>query len=156
MPQLERDYVATGRLQIAYRYLPLDSHPHAPTAARAAECANQQGQFWSMHDRLFNVGTKFDDQSLQVIATSLDLDEATYNRCVSAEASKAAVSRDKEEAKSLGLQSTPAFLLGLRAGDGRIQVSKVFFGAAPVERFRSEIDRVIRRTKGGVLSFLRR
>ncbi|HVL18090.1 MAG TPA: DsbA family protein, partial [Gemmatimonadales bacterium] len=41
-------------LRLVFRHFPLrDSHPHALDAARAAEAAAEQGQFWPMHDRLF-------------------------------------------------------------------------------------------------------
>ncbi len=143
MPQLEREYVTSGRLQLAYRYLPLPKHPNAPGAAQAAECAKQQGQFWSMHDRLFTSGAQLDLQGLQAIATSLDLDDSAYARCLTEETSKAAVSRDSEQAKALGLESTPAFLLGLRTEDGRVQVSKAFYGALPSDEFRIEIERAM-------------
>ena len=36
---------------------PLDMHPDANRAARAAVCAEQQGHFWEMHDRLFEDGS---------------------------------------------------------------------------------------------------
>jgi protein-disulfide isomerase len=42
-------------LRLVFRHFPLrDSHPHALDAARAAEAAAEQGQFWPMHDRLFS------------------------------------------------------------------------------------------------------
>jgi len=149
MPQLEREYVAPGHLQIAHRYFPLDNHPHAPAAARAAECANQQGRFWPMHDQLFATGAKLDDEALREMATSLGLNADSYSGCIDGETSKAAVARDKAQSKALGLISTPAFLLGSRTGDGRVQVVKAFYGALPVEYFRSEIDHVMNPGKEG-------
>ena len=41
-------------LVFAFRHFPLaEVHPHAPSAALAAEIAGIHGQFWPMHDRLF-------------------------------------------------------------------------------------------------------
>jgi protein-disulfide isomerase len=53
LPQLEHDYIATGRVQFVYRHLPLPIHQYALKAAQAAECARRQDQFWPMHDWLF-------------------------------------------------------------------------------------------------------
>src|SRR3990172_4191105 len=42
--------------RIAFRYVhfPLTSiHPNAFPSAEASECANDQGQFWQYHDKLF-------------------------------------------------------------------------------------------------------
>lgn len=54
LPELEREYVATGHVVIAFRHFPLDNHPLALKAAQGAECAEQQGRFWDMHDRMFH------------------------------------------------------------------------------------------------------
>ena len=44
----------TGRIRFVYRHFPLEEvHPHAISAAEAAECAGAQGRFWPMHDLLF-------------------------------------------------------------------------------------------------------
>ena len=41
------------RIHFVYRNFPLQNHPDARPAAEAAQCANEQGQFWAYHDRLF-------------------------------------------------------------------------------------------------------
>ena len=144
MPQLERDYVTSGRLQIAYRYLPLDKHPHALGAARGAECAKRQGHFWPMHDLLFTTGAELDPVSLHATAASLNLDDASYTECLDEPASHEAVSRDLAQARALGVESTPAFLLGSRLHDGRVQVSRAFYGALSLQQFRTEVERALR------------
>lgn len=52
-PQIKKDYIDTGKIQFAFRHLPLTSHPMARPFANAAECANEQGKFWEMHDIIF-------------------------------------------------------------------------------------------------------
>lgn len=53
-PQLKKDYVDTGKVVMYYRHFPLDFHPLAKPFAQASECANEQGKFWEMHDKIFN------------------------------------------------------------------------------------------------------
>jgi protein-disulfide isomerase len=57
-PQMLIDYVKTGQVKIVYHdYLVIDGKTPGSTesldAANAALCANDQGQFWLMHDWLF-------------------------------------------------------------------------------------------------------
>jgi protein-disulfide isomerase len=50
--QVEQKYASTVKFQ--FRNLPLSSiHPNAFAGARAAEAAADQGQFWGMHDLLY-------------------------------------------------------------------------------------------------------
>lgn len=143
LPQVEAEYIKTGRLQLVYRHLPLPNHQHAVGAAHAAECARRQGRFWPMHDRLFTQGADLDDAGLRAIAESVELDMLQFDACLAQPSTRAPVSRDTAEARALGLSSTPSFLLGSRLPDGRVQVSRVLSGARPVEEFKKELDRLI-------------
>lgn len=54
-PQLKKEYIDTGKVALYYRHLPLvQLHPMAMTFSHAAECANEQGKFWEMHDKIFS------------------------------------------------------------------------------------------------------
>ena len=52
-PQIKKDYIDTGKVKMYFRHYPLPFHPMAKPAAVAVECANDQGKFWEMHDRVF-------------------------------------------------------------------------------------------------------
>ncbi len=50
--QLQREY--PDRLRFVFRHFPLEAvHPHARSAATAAEAAGAQTDFWRMHEYLF-------------------------------------------------------------------------------------------------------
>ena len=52
--QLREDETVTEQTRFVFRNFPLTSvHPHAQQAAKAAEAAAAQGQFWEMHDMLY-------------------------------------------------------------------------------------------------------
>ena len=53
MPQLEAQYIDTGRVLLVWRHYPLARHVSARGAAEAAECAGRQSNFWELHDWAF-------------------------------------------------------------------------------------------------------
>ena len=64
-----------GRVRLIFRNFPLpEVHPHALTAALAAEAAGAQGAYWRMHDLLFTKQDRLDDRSLKAYADHLGLD----------------------------------------------------------------------------------
>ena len=53
-PQIKKAYIDTGKVRLVYRDFPLEQvHPEAVLGAMAAQCANDQGKYWEMHDRIF-------------------------------------------------------------------------------------------------------
>src|SRR5688500_18159619 len=51
-PQIDKEYVQTGKVKYVFRDLPLAFHKQAFKAAEASHCAGEQGKFWEMHDRM--------------------------------------------------------------------------------------------------------
>ncbi|MGH7710186.1 MAG: DsbA family protein, partial [Gemmatimonadaceae bacterium] len=50
---LRREYVATGKIRVAYVNYPLGQHRQAVPTAEAAMCAGPEDKFWAYHDALF-------------------------------------------------------------------------------------------------------
>jgi protein-disulfide isomerase len=62
-------------LLFAFRNFPLTNiHPHSDHAAEAAEAAFAQGDFWGMHDMLFENQAALEDEDLAAYAAELGLD----------------------------------------------------------------------------------
>lgn len=141
LPEIKRDYIDTGTLKLIVKDLPLPFHAQALAAAAAARCAGAQGQFWPMHNLLFENGGQFDAASLQLYATQLELDSEKFVTCREQNRFSAQIAGDQAEAKSQGIAGTPTFILGI-AEDG-ILSGKVIRGAQPFESFKKEIDRLI-------------
>ena len=60
------------RLRFVFRNFPLtEIHPHALHAALAAEAAGSQGQFWPMHDAIFQHQHSLGDADLTRLAEGL-------------------------------------------------------------------------------------
>jgi protein-disulfide isomerase len=105
------------QLAIVFRHFPLKSiHPQATLAAQAAEAAGLQGQFWEMHDVLFDeqaawAGKRNAEAMFMDYAKELGLDENRFREDMKSEAVRNAVETDYRSAMQLRLNSTPSFFL---------------------------------------------
>jgi protein-disulfide isomerase len=140
LPEISKQYIDSGRVQLAFRHHPIAQlHSAATKAAEAALCAGRHGKFWEMHAALFQDQHNLDQVSLMTRARVLGLDESSFRACLGG-AVLDQVQEDLRTAEDLGLSGTPAFLIGTRMADGRVKVSEVLVGAQPVERFQRALD----------------
>lgn len=142
-PTVREKYVDTGRVQLAFRHLPLPIHAHSRSAAIAASCAAEQGRFLAFHDLLFANSKSLDDKSLEQYAEQAGVASSSYLSCVRTSGDQR-VQADVEIAKSLGLNGTPAFFVGTREHDGKLRVQLALQGARPLSEFVAALDRMIR------------
>lgn len=114
-PRLINDYIKTGKARQVFKNFPWIGE-ESRRAAEAAACAGAQGKFWEFHDLLYssqrgeNSGA-FAVPNLKRFAAQLGLDQAGFDACVDGRAYKAAVDADMSEVRSLGLTSTPTFVI---------------------------------------------
>lgn len=100
------------QLRVVYKHLPLESiHPRARAAAEASVCAEEQGQFWPFHDRLFENPNALGDAELRAHAEAVGMDLAAYDSCRSGPQLAERVAADIAEAGAAGVTGTPAFVL---------------------------------------------
>jgi protein-disulfide isomerase len=111
----------------------------ALSAAAAATCADRQGKFWEMHDRLFPLGKQLTPQSGLAIAHELRLDARAFESCLVSDG-PAAVQRDMQLADALQVTGTPTFLIGTLGPNGRVKVTHRFSGSHPLAKFKAVID----------------
>ncbi len=146
-PQLKRNYVDTGKVRFIVRDLPLEFHDSALPAAEAAHCAGEQGKFWPMHDALIAKGSDLSAGGLQTQAGRLALDLPRFQACVAQHRYAKDILRNAALANSLGLEGTPAFVIG-RVHDGELSgVSGM--GAQPYENFAQQIEEDLAAARAG-------
>jgi protein-disulfide isomerase len=114
---LVRDYVATGKAQLAYLNFPLSQHQNALPAAEAAMCASVQDKFWPMHDSLFSSQERW-----EVLQNAMPLFDSTaahigvsmpaWRECVSKHLTRPLIEADYERSRTAGVKSTPTFFVG--------------------------------------------
>ena len=106
------------RIRFVYKHLPLTSiHPWALKASLAATCGYVQNPeaFWEIHSRLFENQKEVTLENLRIkvegFAIEADLNKEEFLECFDNESTRSVVMRDMSEAKQLGINSTPTFLL---------------------------------------------
>jgi protein-disulfide isomerase len=110
-----------------YRHFPLPSHKNSFIAAEAAECANEQEQFWEYHDILFENQANLDKENLKEYAKELKLDEDEFNLCLDSEKYKDIVEKDLRDGNNLEVRGTPTFFINGRRilGANEVQMTKI-------------------------------
>lgn len=107
-------------IRVVYRHFPLTSiHPHAQSAAQAAEAAGKQGKFWEMHDLLFERQREWSGESTGLnpinfysqYAEELGLDLDQFGEDFNSREVRNKVARDARDASERNLRGTPSFLL---------------------------------------------
>jgi protein-disulfide isomerase len=99
-------------LRFVFRCFPLrDIHPHAELAARAAEAAGAQGQFWAMHDALFEHQHALGMDDLRGYARSIGLDLARWEHHMALPATAHEVEEELKGGLASGVRATPTFFI---------------------------------------------
>ncbi len=94
-----------------FRHFPLTQiHPHAEHAAEAAEAAGGPGQFWEMHDLLFENQDALEDDDLRRYADRLGLD-VERSRASSPRRHAPRVASDFRSGVRSGVNGTPTFFI---------------------------------------------
>ncbi|MFH1565918.1 MAG: thioredoxin domain-containing protein [bacterium] len=61
LPQIQKEYIDTGKVKYVLKDLPLTSlgHKNSPKASESSYCAKEQGKYWEMHDKLFETQSEW-------------------------------------------------------------------------------------------------
>jgi protein-disulfide isomerase len=129
--QLMKDY--NGKVQLAFRMNPLPFHQFAPSAAKAALAAKDQGKFWQMHDLLFENQKDLSDDSIRKLAQQAGLNMTRFEKDWKSTKYDALLVQDMDFAKNHGASGTPAFFIN------GVLVS----GAQPIDNFRVVINKLL-------------
>lgn len=101
-----------GQVRIAFRHFPVEEvHPHALSAAEAAEVAAAQGKFWEMHDLLFANQLHLKGANLHSYAERLNLDMARYTAEMDDEIYRQRIREHIESGRRSGVRGTPGIFL---------------------------------------------
>ncbi len=139
---LDQLLASDREVRLVFRHNPLSMHPEAEIAARAALAAGAQGQFWAMHDKLFDHQDALTEDNFRRWAGELGLDLVRFDRDYGDAATAARVQADIAAAKKVGATGTPAFFVNGRYLGGA-QPLHAFVDMVAEEKGRAErfVDR---------------
>ena len=136
-PDIRVRLVASGQVAFTFYDFPLDMHRNTWAASNAAACADDQGKFWEMHDRLFEGQNDWNTQAtkdpvsvMKGYAKEIGLDLSTWQSCVDEAKHLGRIKGNREEALRRNIQSTPTFIIG----------DKMVPGAITYDTFKAYVD----------------
>ncbi len=139
--EIKKNWIDTGRLRYMSRDFPLDIHPQAMPAARAARCAGEQGKFWDMRLALMRHANLLTPEYITKAAEGLKLDPKAFATCAASTQYDAAIQAEVQEGAKLGVGGTPTFILGRTmptAVEGPMMV-----GALPYAQFDAKLKSLL-------------
>lgn len=125
-------------LRLVWKNFPLTTiHPFAQGAAIAAACADEQGEFWPMHDLLYANQTALTSADLASYAQQAGVDVPTWQACLTTAAPAQVIADDETLAGSVGVSATPTFFVNGAIVVGAVPQAQL---QAVIETKRSEAE----------------
>ena len=143
MPQIEKEYIGTGKMKHVFMDFPLPMHGQAMKASEAALCAGDQGKFWEMHDTLFANQNTLSPETSSKHAEALGLNTTQFKECLDSGKHSTQIKATMAEGQKAGITGTPTFLFGFVDAAGKVTATKQIVGAVPYENFKATIDEML-------------
>lgn len=150
MPEIEANYIKTGKIRYLFRDFPVDQlHPDAIRAHESAHCAAEQNKFWDLHARLFSAAGTHTAPLLEQRASEAGLELPAYRNCLASGRTTAAIRANSAEALELGANGTPAFFVGIRdRATNQMKVAQTISGAQSFAVFQRILDALLKQAPG--------
>lgn len=112
-----------------YKFLPLEIHSQANSAALAAACALEQGKFWEYADKLYADqtiwGVAKDMNKFKEYARTLKLDNAKFNQCLDSKKYQDKIDNDIKEADGFAISGTPGVFVNDQFQEGAVSYEQL-------------------------------
>lgn len=135
--EIRKNWIDTGKLRYISRDFPLDFHPQAMPAARAARCAGEQGKFWEMRLALMRNANLLSPAYITKTAADLKLDAPAFAACTASTKFDADIQADMQDGAKIGVGGTPTFVIGKTTASGL--EGPMMVGAMPYAQFDAKL-----------------
>jgi protein-disulfide isomerase len=141
-PEIEKEYVQTGKVFFKYVPFVMGMFPNGDEAAHASECAAEQGRFWPMHDALYANQAEWKKArsplpAFERYAKGIGLDVPRFAKCYAVPDVDPGTMRANVAAGKLGVRVTPSFVVNGKAVEG----------AVPLPQFRQLLDAALKEAR---------
>lgn len=109
-----------NKFKLIWKDFPLPSHNQAMAAAEAAQCAARQGKFWQYYDALWARQGNLSEAAYLSIVGQVGLDLNSFSLCREQHATKPLIELNIAEAKAIGVDGVPFFIINGQVIDGLI------------------------------------
>lgn len=138
-PDVRKRIVEPGLASITYYDFPLTMHRNTLAASNAAACADEQGKFWPMHDRIYAAQDEWNGEATDVpkpffkrYATEVGVDVAKWEACFDARKYQKRISANLADGLRRGVGSTPTFIIG----------NKIYRGSHSYDEMKALVDSI--------------
>ena len=142
-PDVRTRIIDPGLANLTYFDFPLTQHRNTLAASNAAACADEQGKFWPMHDRLFQAQDEWNGEATDApkaffkrYAGETGLDVAKWESCFDARKYQSRISANLADGLRRGVGSTPTFIIG----------NKLYAGMRSYDELKKLVDSVAKAT----------
>jgi protein-disulfide isomerase len=142
-PDVRTRIIEPGLASLTYYDFPLTQHRNTLAASNAAACADEQGKFWPMHDRLFQAQDEWNGEATDApkaffkrYAGEVGLDVAKWESCYDARKYQPRINANLADGLRRGVNSTPTFVIG----------NKMYAGMRSYDELKRLVDSVARTT----------
>lgn len=136
-PDVRTRIVEAGLASFTFYDFPLPQHRNTMAAHNAAACADDQGRFWQMHDRIFMGQAEWNTQAtsnpkpiFEGYASDVGLNVGVWETCFDSRKHQGRVMANMAEGERRRVGSTPTFIIGTR----------MYPGALPYDMIRALVD----------------
>jgi protein-disulfide isomerase len=131
-PDVRTKLIETGEVRFRYMDYPLPIHQNTMAASLAAACADEQGKFWEMHDRIFmgqpdwsSYATSNPKKFFKEYAGQIAIDVAKWDACFDSQKFVPKIESHRNEALKRNIGSTPTFLVNGRQLTGSMSYDAI-------------------------------
>lgn len=124
-PDVRSRIIEPGLASLTYYDFPLTQHRNTLAASNAAACADEQGKFWQMHDRIFQAQDEWNGEATDVpkpffqrYAGEVGLNVQQWESCYDARKYQSRINANLAEGLRRGVNSTPTFVIGNKLYSG--------------------------------------
>lgn len=124
-PDVRTRIINAGLASLTYYDFPLNMHRNTVAASNAAACADEQGKFWPMHDRIFQGQNEWNGEATDApkpffkrYAGEVGLDVAKWESCYDSRKYQSRINANLADGLRRGVNSTPTFLIGKKMYPG--------------------------------------
>lgn len=131
-PDVRKRIVDAGLASFTFYDFPLAMHANTTSAHHAAACADEQGKFWSMHDKIFQSQDEWNTQAtknpksfFERFGKELGLDMGRWQACYDSRKWQQRISANLADGLRRGVNSTPTFVIGSRLYPGSLSYDEI-------------------------------